>query len=211
MRKFDATHIVVALAVLVNVVWMIDEWLPSAAWTDSIKSGLDPKAMLIKDYDQYPFDFSIDFDGDGLPDRLFIEQTNKNAPHELVVQDTNARDLLRLPCVDNDGVIRMDVSVYRYEGETRLLLSSYSENPERKTFGWDRDARKMISLDPVSSDEWAAVDLIMRPHYTDPGPSLNSNDFLWLRRGLYVLSLVILFAIYRYQKSSGTGGLSSLP
>ncbi len=212
MRKLNATHIVVALAVLVNVVWMIDEWSPSASRTESVELKVEQKAVLIKNYDQYPFDFSIDFDGDSFPDRLFVEQRNEREPHELVVQDKNAHDMLRLPCEDEDNVIHGNSAVYRYKGKTRLLVydTLLYGSSEMQVFGWNHQTDSMTLLNPLSSDEQSAVRAMMGAHKINPTSRL-SNDFLWLRRGFYVFSLVILFAIYRYQKSSGTGGFSSLP
>lgn len=208
MRKWNATQIVVGLAVLVNVVWLIDEWPQSKSPASQNVNALNANvAKVVMNYENQPFEFSIDFNGDGIPDRLFIEQRARNLPHELVVQDNDARDLMRLPCDDEDGFVRTYEAVYKYDGKVRLLVAadSHYRPTEKHVFGWNSEQQKVVELNPLPLAEQSALKSLTTLNRNEWSEDILPDDFLWLKRFAYVFSLIVLWGIYQYQQSTLRG------
>lgn len=195
MRNRSVNELLVAAALLVNLIWLADDLTHSAgtrreARLDKLAAELECEPL---------FRCLADFDGDGLTDHLSVEQFKEYGDRWLVAR-ASGRELLRLPFDSTDGKLRTHVAMTRAIGHSRLLIYdgvNYS-TPLRAVYAWDGERLSETTPNEIESE---ALDAMAARDFTGGwAERVRQKVFRGARVFCYLVTLAGLLGVALYRK-----------
>jgi hypothetical protein len=148
LKRKVLTTIIVLL--LIGGPILIYQWLSEKARRQNARDD-----QLVAEYEcEPPGKCVADFNGDGIPDRLDLIQTNPANRFEwYLVALSGGRELLRLPYDHTDNTLRTHAAVVNDGGKSRLLVyDGANYRPALKTaFAWNGE--KLVEVSPASLEQ----------------------------------------------------------
>ena len=141
--------IAILVLLLIGVPILINRWISERAQRQDARYD-----ELVAKYECEPPTKCVpDFNGDGIPDRLDVIQTDPaNRFQWWLVALCNGRELLRLPYDHTDNTLRTHTAVLNDVGKSRLLVyDGANYRPALKAaFAWNSE--KMIEATPSNQE-----------------------------------------------------------
>jgi hypothetical protein len=142
------TAIIVLL--LIGAPILINRWVSERARRQEARDD----ELVVKYECEPPTKCVADFNGDGIPDRLDIIQTNPSKRFEWwLVAFSDGSELIRLPYDHTDNTLRTHTAILSDVGKSRLLVyDGASYRPALKAaFAWNGE--KMVEVSPSSQEQ----------------------------------------------------------
>lgn len=203
MRNGKHSRLIIALACLINLVWLVD----GLAWERHARQ-FAREDELVRWYECRPIRAcAADFDGDRRPDDMIAMRQPGSEDARLRVW-VNGLPALDLPFHSIDETLRTHVAVRYFYGKARLLVFDgfSAELPHRAVYSWDGE--KMALMSPLAAEEEILSAMAAHDALGGWNMRLAAEEFHAFRQTCYLVGLLVLLVsdfIRRRSRCTGSG------